>query len=100
MAGNQTVACVMYYGMPEENIDRLKALSGEVLFVFAAKDKWINQDVVTKFENNMKTAGKKLAVKKYEADHGFANPSNAIYDKNATEDAYKNSLEFLKARLK
>lgn len=100
LAGNQTVACVMYYGMPEENIDRLKALSGEVLFVFAAKDKWINQDVVTKFENNMKTAGKKLAVKKYEADHGFANPSNAIYDKNATEDAYKNSLEFLKARLK
>jgi carboxymethylenebutenolidase len=100
LSGSQAVACVMYYGMPEENMDRLKGLSGDVLFVFAAKDKWINQDVVTKFENNMKSAGKKLTVKKYDADHGFANPSNPIYDKSATEDAYKNSLEFLKARLK
>jgi carboxymethylenebutenolidase len=100
LSGSQAVACVMYYGMPEENMDRLKGLSGDVLFVFAAKDKWINQDVVTKFENNMKSAGKKLTVKKYDADHGFANPSNPIYDKSATEDAYKNSLGFLKARLK
>jgi carboxymethylenebutenolidase len=100
LAGNQAVACVMYYGMPEENVERLKALGGDVLFVFAAKDKWINQDVVTKFENNMKAAGKKLVVKKYDADHAFANPSNAIYDKAATEDAYKNTLEFLKARVK
>jgi len=69
-------------------------------FVFALKDKWINQDVVTKFENNMKAAGKKLTVKKYDADHGFSNPSNAIYDKTATEDAYKNALEFFKAKLK
>ncbi len=101
IAGAQTAACVMYYGMPEENIDRLKGLNGDVLFVFAAKDKWINQDVVTKFENNMKAAGKKLTVKRYEADHGFANPSNAtIYDKTATEDAYKHALELFKAKLK
>lgn len=101
LAGTQTAACVMYYGMPEENMDRLKALNGEVLFIFAAKDKWINQDVVTKFENNMKAAGKKLTVKKYDADHGFSNPSNAtIYDKTATEDAYKHALELFKAKLK
>jgi carboxymethylenebutenolidase len=70
-----------------------------VLNIFAAKDKWINQDVITRFEANMKAAGKKVTVRKYEADHGFANPSNAIYDKAATEDAYKNTVEFFKARL-
>ena len=99
-AGTQAVACVMYYGMPEENVDRLKTLNCDVLNIFAAKDKWINQDVITKFETNMKSAGKNVTVKKYEADHGFANPSNPAHDKVATEDAYKNTIEFFKARLK
>ncbi len=100
IAGKQAAACVMYYGMPEDNVDRLKSLNTDVLNIFAAKDKWINQDVITKFETNMKAAGKSLTVKRYEADHGFANPSNPIFDKAATEDAYKNTVEFFKARLK
>ena len=100
IAGKQAAACVMFYGMPEENVDRLKTLNTDVLFIFAAKDKWINQDVVTKFEGNMKTAGKNVTVKKYDADHGFSNPSNQIYDKAATEDSYKNTVEFFKMRLK
>jgi len=99
-AGKQAVATVMYYGMPEDNVDRLKTLNNDVLFIFAAKDKYINADVVKKFEGNMKAAGKNLTVKTYEADHGFANPSNPIFDKTSAEDAYKNTIEFFKARLK
>jgi len=101
-AGKQAAACVMYYGMPEENVEKLKALNCDVLNIFAAKDKWINQDVVTRFETNMKTAGKKVVVKKYEADHGFANPSNPMgaFDETAAKDAYKNTVEFFKVRLK
>ncbi len=100
LASKQAAACVMYYGMPEDNVDKLKILNCDVLNIFASKDKWINQDVVTKFEGNMKAAGRNLMVKKYDADHGFANPSNAIYDKSATEDAYKNTLAFFKERLR
>ncbi len=100
IASKQAVACVMFYGMPEENLDRLKTLNCDVLNIFAAKDKYINQEVITKFEGNMKAAGKNVTVKKYEADHGFANPSNPIYDKAATEDSFKNTIEFFKARLK
>jgi carboxymethylenebutenolidase len=99
-ASKQSVACVMYYGMPEENVDRLKTLNTDVLFIFASKDKWINADVVKKFENNMKAAGKSLTVKTYEADHGFSNPSNPIFDKTATDNAYNNTIAFFKARLK
>jgi len=98
--GKQNVATVMYYGMPEDNLERLKTLNSDVLFIFASKDKYINADVVKKFEGNMKAAGKNLTVKTYDADHGFANPSNPIFDKMATEDAYKNTIEFFKARLK
>ncbi len=96
----QAVACVIYYGMPEEDVNKLKTLNCDVLGIFATKEKWINQDVVKKFEANMKEAGKNLTVKNYDADHGFANPSNPIYDKAASEDAYKNTVEFFKARLK
>ena len=99
-AATQAAACVIYYGMPEESIDKLKTLNCDVLGIFAAKEKWINQDVVKKFEANMKEAGKNLTVKNYDTDHGFANPSNPIYDKAASEDDYKNTVEFFRARLK
>ncbi len=101
-AGKQAAACVMYYGMPEENVEKLKTLNCDVLNIFAAKDKWINQEVVTKFEANMKAAGRNLSVKKYEADHGFANPSNPMgaFDEAAAKGAYQNTVEFFKARMK
>ena len=100
-AGNNTAACVMYYGMPEEDVNRLKNLNSDVLMIWATKDQWINKDMMDKFETNMKAAGKNLTIKPYDAGHGFANPSNTTgYDEASYKDAYKNTLEFLKARLK
>ncbi|MFB9841065.1 dienelactone hydrolase family protein [Mucilaginibacter ginsenosidivorans] len=100
MAGSQDVACVMYYGMPEQDVNKLKTLHADVLGNFANKDGWINPKVVAKFAENMKAAGKKLELHQYNADHGFANPSNPIYDSEATKDAYAKTLAFLKPRLK
>lgn len=99
-AGNQAVACVMYYGMPEEDVEKLKTLSPDVLNIWPTQDKWINKEVMDKFEKNMTAAGKKLTVRSYEADHAFANPSNPRYNKEAAADAYKYSIEFFRARLK
>ena len=99
-AGKQTVACVMYYGMPESDVAKLKTLNSDVLNIWPTQDKWINKDMMDKFEANMKAAGKKLTIKAYDADHAFANPSNPKYNKEFTADAYKHTLEFFKARLK
>ncbi len=99
-AGKQTVACVMYYGMPESDVAKLKTLNSDVLNIWPTQDKWINKDMMDKFEGNMKAAGKKLTIKAYDADHAFANPSNPKYNKEFTADAYKHTLEFFKARLK
>lgn len=98
--GKQAAACVMYYGMPEEDVARLKTLNCDVLGIFGTEDKWINPTVVEKFETNMKAANKKVTVKNYHADHAFANPSNPQFKKEDTEDAYKASLAFFRARLK
>ena len=99
-AGKQAVACVIYYGMPEGDVERLKTLNCDVLDIWPTQDKWINKEVTEKFQKNMAAAGKKLTVKSYEADHAFANPSNPKHNKEFTADAYKSTLEFFKARLK
>lgn len=100
--GKQAAACVVYYGMPEGDVERLKTLKTDVLGIFGTKDGWINEDVVKKFEADMKAAGKNLIVKNYEADHAFANPSNPLgtFDEAAYKDSYKTTVEFFKARLK
>ncbi|MDB5011123.1 MAG: dienelactone hydrolase family protein [Mucilaginibacter sp.] len=100
LAGKQDVACVMYYGMPEKSIERLKTLNTDVLGNFANKDQWINTKVVAQFEADMKAAGKKLYVHQYDADHAFANPSNPSYDSEATKNAYAYTIAYLKPRLK
>ncbi len=100
LAGKQAVACVMYYGMPEENVERLKTLNCDVLNIWPTQDQWINKQVMDKFEANMKAAGKKLIIKAYEADHAFANPSNPKHNPEFTADAFKQSVSFFKERLK
>ena len=100
LAGKQAVACVMYYGMPEQDLTKLKTLHTAVLGNFANKDQWINTKVVAKFAADMKAAGKTLYLHQYDADHGFANPSNPAYNSDATKTAYKYTIAFLKARLK
>jgi carboxymethylenebutenolidase len=99
-AGKQAAGCVIYYGMPTDDLEKIKSLNADVLGIFAGRDKYITTEIVKKFENNMKAAGKNIVVKSYDAEHGFANPSNPIFNKDATEDAYKLTLEFFKQRLK
>jgi carboxymethylenebutenolidase len=78
-------ACVMYYGMPESDLDKLKTLSSDVLFIHATQDQWINDKVVAKMEENMKEAGKTITVQRFEANHAFANPSSPRYNEAAAK---------------
>lgn len=99
MAGDRAYGCVLYYGMPETDVDKLKKLHGDVLGIFANKDGWITPAVVADLEAAMKEAGKKLIVHQYDADHGFANPSGARHDDSAARDAYRHAIQFLKTRM-
>jgi len=94
----QMVGCVMYYGSPEKDVEKLKTLNTDVLGIFGSQDQGISPAVVEQFEKDMKAAGKQLTVKMYDAVHGFANPSNPKYDAAAAADAYKLSLDYLKKK--
>ncbi|TDE10273.1 dienelactone hydrolase family protein [Dyadobacter psychrotolerans] len=94
----QMVGCVMYYGTPEKDVEKLKTLNTDVLGIFGSQDQGISPAVVAQFKKDMKTAGKQVTIKMYDAVHGFANPSNPKHDPAATADAYKLSLNYLKKK--
>lgn len=99
IAGPQGKAGVMFYGRPENNIERLKLLNADIIGFFGNKDKSPSPEMVDKFEKDMQAAGKNLTVHRYEAGHGFANPSNPNFNKEATEDAKKKAVAFLQKRI-
>jgi carboxymethylenebutenolidase len=97
LSNKQAIGCVMYYGMPEKNVERLKMLQAPVLGIFASQDGWINQEVVDDFEKKMTELNKPLTIKWYDANHAFANPSSPRYNESAATDANKMAVQFLKA---
>lgn len=99
IAGSKADACVMYYGMPSDDIEKLKTLDCPVLGIFAEQDGHITPEVVKQFEENMAKAGEQLTVYMYDAGHGFANPSNPKHDKIATADAMSKTVAFFKEYL-
>lgn len=96
MAGKKDMGCVMYYGMPETDVNKIKGIAGPVLGIFASQDKWITPETVTAFDKTMKDNGKEITVVNYNADHAFANPSNPKYNKEYAEDAHKKAVAFIK----
>ena len=97
LAGPQAKGSVMYYGRPESNMEKLKSIQCDIIGFFGNLDQSPSPTMVNDFEKNMKEAGKNLAVNRYEAGHGFANPSNPSYNAAAKEDAYAKAIAFLKA---
>ena len=100
LGGANVKGCIMYYGMPEKEISKLKNLNCDVIGFFGSKDGGISPQVVEEFKANMKAAGKNLAAYDYDADHAFANPSNPHFNKEATADSYAKSIAFIRERMK
>jgi carboxymethylenebutenolidase len=96
LAGQQGYGCVIYYGMPEMEKEKLAQLGGPVLGIYASKDAWITPQLVDEFEENMKIVQKQFTKHSFDADHAFANPSNPKYNKVATAKANELVIKFLK----
>ena len=97
LAGPQAKGSVMYYGRPETNMEKLKSIQCDIIGFFGNLDQSPSPTMVNDFEKNMKEAGKNLSVNRYQAGHGFANPSNPSYNAAAKEDSYAKAIAFFKA---
>lgn len=98
LSKKQAVGSVMYYGMPIQDVEKLKKLNCAVLGLFATEE-WISKKVIEEFAANMKTANKSLNYKIFEAAHAFANPSNAKFDEKSATEANAMAVKFLKEKL-
>ncbi len=99
MAGEQGVACVMYYGMPVKTAKELAPLKAPILGIFAKQDGWITPEVAQEFENLAKASGKSIGIEMFDANHAFANPSNPNFNSEAAQQANQDALAFLKEKL-
>ena len=97
LTGKKSIGSVMYYGMPVREVEELKKLNCDVLGLFATEER-ISKTVIEEFASSMKTAGKKLDYKIFDAAHGFANPSNSRHNAELTKEANAMSLAYLKAK--
>jgi carboxymethylenebutenolidase len=100
MAGKQATGCVMYYGMPEKDMNKLKnpecACAPKLPL---RKMNGITPAIVSQFEKDMKGLKKPITIKSYDADHAFANPSNPKHDKQRLMMRIKLVVELLKGHL-
>ncbi|WP_417514798.1 dienelactone hydrolase family protein [Minwuia sp.] len=92
-------ATVIYYGNVARQAADLKELKGPVLGHFAESDQWINHEMVDKFEAEMAKAGKPVTTYWYDAQHGFANPTTARYDREDAALAWERTSAFLAKNL-
>ena len=99
LAAERGAGCVMYYGMPVEKAEELAALQVDVLGIFAEQDKWINREVIGKFEALAKATGKKVENHWFVAEHAFANPTSPRYNGAAAQEANALALAFLREKL-
>jgi carboxymethylenebutenolidase len=97
LGSKQTVGSVMYYGMPVQDVEKLKTLNCDVLGLFATEE-YISKKIIEDFAANMKTAGKSLTYKIFAGVHGFANPSNPRHDAAQAKEAYGMALTYLKQK--
>lgn len=94
--GKKCSACVIYYGMPEKNSERIAMMKSPVLGIFAKKDGWITPEVAEEFADAFIKTGGMIKILIYDAEHAFANPSNPNFDAEATADAKEKTLKFFK----
>ncbi|HZO16968.1 MAG TPA: dienelactone hydrolase family protein [Polyangiaceae bacterium] len=101
LAAPELDAVVVYYGHVTTDAQRLAGLQASLLGIFGTKDKGIPPEHVDRFEFALEQAGgKDYKILRYDADHAFANPSNARYDEKAAAEAWQEVRAFLKRRLK
>jgi carboxymethylenebutenolidase len=99
-AGKQAKGCVMYYGFPETDMNKIKLLKTDVLYIYGTQDKYITKEAITAFEKDIKKTGNGFKMYSYDAVHAFANPSNPKYDKVNAGDAETKVLSYIKNKLK
>lgn len=92
-------AVIDFYGVhPAVKLDFAR-LSAPVLGLFGERDAFVTPEVARKLAADVRAAGKRFELVIYPGcDHAFFNDSRPdVYQREAAEDAWRKSLDFLRA---
>ena len=93
-------ACVPFYGQPPQPFDDVESIACPILALYGEKDEGLIQ-TLPQLEEALKRYGKNYMVKVYkDAGHAFFNDRNPrAFNKEARDDSWSLSLDFLKRNL-
>jgi len=102
ISGEPLDATVVYYGGGmATSREKLASINWPVFAVFGGDDQLIPFEMVSDFEESLRTLGVENEIYIYPGvGHAFANPSGANYASEETMDAWEKTLAFLERTLK
>jgi len=94
-------ACIVFYGIHPNVKPDLANLKAPVLGFFAERDGYVTPAVVRELERKLKEHGKSVEIHIYpNTDHAFFNDTRPeVYNKEASEDSWRRTLEFFRKNL-
>ena len=93
-------ATVVYYGQVTADDEKLAAIDAPLLGLFGAVDRGITVESVNAFEEALQRLRKEHEIHIYPGvGHAFANPTGNNYNREAAEDAWQRTLQFLAENL-
>lgn len=93
-------AAVVYYGQLTADDEKLAAIDAPLLGLFGAIDRGITVESVNAFQAALRRLRKQHEIHIYPGvGHAFANPTGENYNREAAEDAWQRTLEFLAVNL-
>ena len=95
-------AAVINYGRLATDEAALKKINAAILGIFGGKDRGIPVEDVNRFEQQLKTLGKRVEIRVFpDAGHAFENPNNKQgYRAEDAAQAWKLTVDFLAKNLK
>jgi len=93
-------AAVAFYGLPPEEVAPPAAIRVPFQAHFASRDDWCTPELVDRFEQGLRAAGKQAEIFRYEADHAFLNEKRPVYDKAAADLAWGRMAAFFERYLR
>ena len=93
-------AVVVYYAQVTADEEKLGPVSAAVLGLFAGDDSSVKRESVEAFRGALQGLRKDFDIQIYDGvRQGFANEDATNYDKNAADDAWQRTTEFLQLHL-
>jgi carboxymethylenebutenolidase len=97
----RVAACVVFYGIHPKVEPDFENLRAPVFGLFAEKDTFVPPEAVRALEEKVREHGKSIETHTYPGtDHAFFNDTRPeVYDAEASADAWRRTIEFLRERL-